>query len=132
MQQVLSEQQLGEFKKILQERYRQLRKEISEELRRSDDERYIELAGRVHDPEEEALADLLVDLNLAEIDRHIQDLRQIDSALIRVAKGEYGICIDCEQPIGLERLKANPTAERCLQCQEVYEKSHLVKGTPSL
>ena len=132
MQQVLSEQQLGEFKKILQERYRQLRMEISEELRRSDDERYIELAGRVHDPEEEAVADLLVDLNLAEIDRHIQELRQIDNALIRIAKGEYGICIDCEQPIGLERLKANPTAERCLPCQEVYEKTHLVRATPSL
>ncbi len=132
MEQVLSDQQLNEFKRILKQRYQQLRKEISEELRRTDEERYIELAGRVHDPEEEAVADLLVDLNLASIDRHIQELRQIDEALIRIAKLEYGICIDCDQPIGLERLKANPVAERCLQCQENYEKNHMLGGTPSL
>ncbi len=132
MEPVLSDQQLNEFKRILKQRYQQLRKEISEELRRTDEEQYIELAGRVHDPEEEAVADLLVDLNLASIDRHIQELRQIDAALIRIATMEYGICVDCDQPIGIERLKANPTAERCLSCQEQFEKTHMVSGTPSL
>ncbi len=132
MEPVLSDQQLNEFKRILKQRYQQLRKEISEELRRTDEERYIELAGRVHDPEEEAVADLLVDLNLAAIDRHIQELRQIDAALIRIAKLEYGRCGDCEQPIGLERLGANPVAERCLPCQEKFEKTHQVNATPSL
>ncbi len=132
MEQVLSDQQMHDFRRILKQRYLELRKEISEELLRSDDERYIELAGRVHDPEEEAVADLLVDLNLADIDRHIQEIRQIDAALIRIAKGDYGICIDCEQPIGIERLKANPATERCLQCQLKHEKTQLPGGTPSL
>ena len=132
MEPVLSDQQLNEFKRILKQRYQQLRKEISEELLRTDEERYIELAGRVHDPEEEAVADLLVDLNLSAIDRHIQELRQIDAALIRIAKLEYGVCVDCEQPVGLERLRANPVAERCLACQEQFERTHQVGATPSL
>ncbi len=124
MAESLTEQHLNEFKKRLKERYWQLRQEIRDELLKTDEEQYIELAGRVHDPEEEAVADLLVDLNLASISRHIQELREIDDALIRIAKGTYGICVDCGQPIRLERLTANPTAKRCIVCQEFYEKTH--------
>ncbi len=132
MEEILTDRQLGEFRRLLKNRYQALREEIRNELLRSDEERYIELAGRVHDPEEEAVADLLVDLNLASIDRHIQELRDIDAALIRIAEGTYGLCIDCEQPIGIERLKAYLTAKRCLRCQEAYEKTHLGTGSPSL
>lgn len=132
MEEILTDRQLGEFRRLLKNRYQTLREEIRDELLRSDEERYIELAGRVHDPEEDAVADLLVDLNLAGIDRHIQEIRDIDAALIRIAEGSYGMCIDCEQLIGIERLKAYPTAKRCLRCQEVYEKTHLGTGSPSL
>jgi DnaK suppressor protein len=38
-------------------------------LLRSDRERYADIAGQVHDAEEEAIADLLVDVSLAEITR---------------------------------------------------------------
>ncbi|HEB77491.1 MAG TPA: TraR/DksA family transcriptional regulator, partial [Methylothermaceae bacterium] len=37
-----------------------------------------------------------------------------------------------EQAIGISRLKANPTAKRCLQCQALYERTHAHVGTPSL
>lgn len=132
MEQVLTDRQLNEFRRLLKNRYQTLREEIRSELLRSDDERYIELAGRVHDVEEEAVADLLVDLNLAGIDRHVQEIRDIDAALIRIAERSYGICIDCEQPIGIERLKVYPTAKRCLECQDNYEKTHMGTGSPSL
>nr|BAL55717.1 transcriptional regulator, TraR/DksA family [uncultured Gammaproteobacteria bacterium] len=132
MEQVLTDQQLNEFKRLLKERYRALREEIRAELLRSDEEQYLELAGRVHDVEEQAMADLLVDLNLASIDRHIQEIRDIDAALIRIAEGSYGICSDCERPIEIERLKAYPTAKRCRACQENYERTHLGPGSPSL
>lgn len=132
MEQALTDRQLSEFRQLLKNRYQALREEIRAELLQSDEERYQELAGQVHDVEEAAVADLLVDLNLAGIDRHIQEIRDIDAALIRIAEGSYGICIDCEQPIGVERLKAYPTAKRCLKCQEVYERTHLSPGSPSL
>lgn len=131
MAEALTDHQLAEFKRRLKERYQQLRQEIREELLRTDEEQYIELAGRVHDPEEEAVADLLVDLNLSEISRHIQEIREIDDALIRIAKGTYGICEDCEGPISVSRLQANPTAKRCLACQSRFEQTHLTT-TPSL
>lgn len=132
MEQVFTDKQLSEFKKMLKQRYWELRKEIRQELLRSDEEQYIELAGRVHDPEEEAVADLLVDVNLSSIDRHIRELREIDEALIHIADATYGICIDCDQPIGIARLRVNPTAKRCLKCQDVYERTHVQPGSPSL
>jgi DnaK suppressor protein len=41
--------------------------------------------------------------------------------LIRIATGQYGVCIDCETNIPFERLNAYPTAKRCLTCQQHYE-----------
>ena len=122
---MLSERKMMEFKALLKERFCDLREEIREELLRSDKEHFIDLAGQVHDLEEESVADLLVDLELAIIDLHVQEVREIDASLIRIAQGSYGICEDCERSIGEERLRAYITARRCTPCQSVYERIHL-------
>lgn len=121
---MLTQEQLHEFRDRLKERFYQLREEIRQELIESDEEHYIELAGRVHDLEEASVADLLVDLNLAEIDRKVNEIREIDAALIRIANGTYGICIDTGEPIELERLRANPTAKRTFRAQQMHEKTY--------
>lgn len=128
----LSEQQLDEFKKQLKDLYLQLREEIRQNLLRTDNESYQELAGSVHDISDEALADLLVDINNANISRQIQEIRDIDAALLRIANKTYGECIDCGQPISLQRLQAYPTAKRCLDCQEVYERTHAGSKGPTI
>jgi DnaK suppressor protein len=38
------------------------------------------------------------------------------NVLIRVDTPAYGICIKCNKPIPYERLKAIPSATRCLSC----------------
>ncbi|MDI3342078.1 MAG: TraR/DksA C4-type zinc finger protein [Sphaerobacter sp.] len=55
---------------------------------------------------------------LTEIDREVAD---IDEALARLERGTYGVCIDCGELIDPARLKALPTAVRCLRCQTHYE-----------
>jgi len=118
---MLTRQQINAFREILEQRFRQLREDISQTLMRSDEQSYIELAGRVHDVEEASVADLLVDVSLADIDRHVEEIRDIDAALARIATGSYGICCDCGEPIGIQRLEAYPTARRCRPCQTTYE-----------
>ena len=49
-------------------------------------------------------------------------LRQIDQALERIHDGNYGYCVETEEPIGLRRLEANPLCSFCLSVQERYEK----------
>jgi len=121
---MLSNKQLNEFKTALDARYAELREEIRQELLDSDEEHFIDLAGQVHDLEEESVADLLVDLDLAEIDRHVEEVREIDAALLRIARGSYGICADCDDEIEVARLRAHPTARRCEPCQTNFERNH--------
>ncbi|HYW91604.1 MAG TPA: TraR/DksA family transcriptional regulator [Gammaproteobacteria bacterium] len=120
----LTERQITECRDLLRERSRELRELMRAELEASEDESYAELAGRVHDLGEAALADLLTDLELAEVDRHVAEFREIEAALLRIAQGTYGTCGDCGNPIRVERLRVNPTARRCLRCQEIYERTH--------
>ena len=49
--------------------------------------------------------------------RESQELQDIEAALARIGDGSYGICIECGGEIGRARLKADPTAKRCLPCE---------------
>lgn len=55
-------------------------------------------------------------------ERENQDLRSIELALSRIEDGTYEICKECEEPIPRGRLEVNPTALRCVDCQEDFEK----------
>ncbi len=46
----------------------------------------------------------------------LQEIRQIRDALRRIAEGSYGVCANCGEPINPKRLKALPTATRCISC----------------
>lgn len=127
-----SAKQLGELRSMLEERHRVLRELIHEELLSSDEEHYIDLAGQVHDLEEESVADLLVDLGLAVIDMHIGEIRDVEAALRRINVGAFGVCIDCDDDIEVARLRAFPTAKRCLPCQQNFERNHAGNETYSL
>jgi RNA polymerase-binding transcription factor DksA len=129
---MLTETQVREFKKLLDDRFYELREEVRQELLRTDDQTYIELAGQVHDLGEASVADLLVDLQLAEIDKHIREIRDVDAALLRIAAGRYGICKDCKSIIVVERLRAYPTAKRCHRCQISHEHNYPGSGGPSM
>ncbi len=129
---MLTDNQKHDFKMKLDDRFYELREEIRLELVKSDDQTHIDLAGRVHDRGDESVANLLVDLQLASIDRHVQEIRDIDAALMRVAAGNYGVCNDCEDSIAVDRLEVYPTAKRCQPCQVVYERLHAGGSGPSL
>ena len=65
------------------------------------------------------LAKSLVDAetNASIIERAERQLAQINSALLRLDDGQYGICLDCGEEIPFERLKAIPSALYCIGCQ---------------
>ena len=46
----------------------------------------------------------------------IQEIRQIQGALKRIAEGTYGVCVQCGADIDPKRLKALPIANRCISC----------------
>ena len=55
-----------------------------------------------------------------EVDRrHSSELKEIASALDRIASGEYGECRVCGKNIGDARLEAIPTATACIKCADL-------------
>lgn len=50
-------------------------------------------------------------------------LANIDEALINIDKGDYGLCIECGEPIPRERLEAVPHAKLCITCKSNSEGS---------
>ena len=55
------------------------------------------------------------------LERESRSLNQISAALKRLDDGEFGMCIDCEEPISPKRLAALPWAAYCLHCQELRD-----------
>ena len=49
----------------------------------------------------------------------------MDEALQRIAKGAYGVCVECAEEIEKKRLEAVPYAGHCLPCQGKIEKGLL-------
>jgi RNA polymerase-binding protein DksA len=121
----LDARQQEELRSSLKARARQLREEIRQTLVKSDQEQYTMIADQVRDLEDDSFADLMVDVNLAEIDRDLQELRLIDAAFLRMSDGSYGRCDGCGTPIEFERLRATPFASRCFDCQTSYERNHV-------
>ena len=120
----LNARHIDELRATMTTRASQLREEIRQTLLKSDQEQYAMIADEVRDLEDESFADLMVDVNLAEIDRDLEELRLIDGAMRRMRDGSYGDCAECDSPIGLARLRAAPFASRCFECQSAFERTH--------
>ena len=48
---------------------------------------------------------------------------ELQQALFQLKRNadSFGFCIDCEDLISIPRLVANPSAKRCIECQNDYE-----------
>ncbi|GIV69187.1 TraR/DksA family transcriptional regulator [Caldilinea sp.] len=56
---------------------------------------------------------------IAVLERRLKD---IETALKLIEKGEYGICTRCGKPIEPERLEIKPDATLCVECQREVER----------
>jgi len=128
----LTNLQIDKIKARLAQRNRELRMEIRDALIQSDQQHHKDLAGSVSDIGDEAVADMLVDVDIALADRHVTELREVEAALRRIRDGSYGACIDCANDIDHDRLAAYPTARRCIRCQQRHENDYARGTTPTL
>ena len=128
----LTPRQTEELKERIGQRSRALVAELRDDVRKTRAERYGEVAGEVPDHGDESVAALIADLDQAELSRDVDELRGLEAARERIAKGDYGVCVDCGRDIGFERLRAAPSAIRCIACQTLHEKTFAGPGNPSL
>ncbi len=132
MAEQLTQPQLKELESILRDRHAQLQEEVSAALEETGEREFQDVAGRVRDPGEESVADLIADTNLTRIAQLSREARAIERALTEIDSGGYGICDECGQPIGYARLKAQPTAILCIEDQRKREQEFGADRSPSL
>ena len=118
----LSDRERNELGERLANRRSALRAEIQRELEKSDDPRVTGFMNQLAETEAWVLADILADLDIATVTRDVAELSEVEAALVRIDDGSYGTCSNCGEPIGAPRLNVQPTAERCIACQEKVEK----------
>jgi len=58
-------------------------------------------------------------LRMHDLDRRL--LREIQNALLRIQRGDYGECVACGDDISERRLMARPTATHCIDCMTELE-----------
>jgi DnaK suppressor protein len=78
-------------------------------------------AVEVHDSKDDAFAALTAAVSGTTLTHLLAESAAVQAALHRVSEGSYGRCIECNRDIGRERLLAQPSAGRCLPCQERSE-----------
>ena len=117
---------------LIRARIEMLRGAIGDALRQSGNAEAIGLANHLEEIDDDAVADLERALDATLLERELAELRALESAAGRLHTPEYGVCADCGSDIPYARLKANPAAERCLACQERFERSHPGGAAPRL
>ncbi|MBI2162040.1 MAG: TraR/DksA family transcriptional regulator [Candidatus Rokubacteria bacterium] len=52
----------------------------------------------------------------------VERVNRMSAALDRLNEGDYGTCVECEEPISLARLRAMPEVQTCVRCQDRIER----------
>jgi RNA polymerase-binding transcription factor DksA len=128
----LTQHQTQELRGLIDQRRNALIAELREDAARVREQPYAEHAGPAPDTGDESVASLFADLEQADVTRDLQEFRALEAARDRLRGGDYGTCIDCGGDIAFERLKATPSAIRCIDCQSRHEKTYGGDPKPSL
>lgn len=111
----MNDAQQAFFRELLLRERRELQLRIAEEfegLRERDTS---------SDPADIGSAEEQRQWQLRLLEREKKLLDKIDEALDRLARGEYGWCVETGEPIGLKRLLLRPTASLCIEAKERQE-----------
>jgi DnaK suppressor protein len=63
------------------------------------------------------------ELTTRSLELHSRSLRNVRAALDRIAEGNYGTCLECDEEISHKRLQAVPWATLCIACQERQDRT---------
>ncbi|MHC1751840.1 RNA polymerase-binding protein DksA [Humidesulfovibrio sp.] len=80
------------------------------------------------DPADRATAESDRAFTLRLRDRERKLIKKIQQAMTRIEEGEFGVCVDCGEDIGIARLKARPMTTLCINCKSKQEEDEMVRG----
>ncbi len=113
----MKKKELAVYKKTLVVRRNEIVRKLSE-FRNESKEVETDIAQDVADKAESSYTKEFL-LSLSDAERDL--LFQMDAALRRIDRGEFGNCQMCQKEISKKRLNALPWTPFCIDCQEKAE-----------
>lgn len=120
----MNQKQVAHFTKILGAWRDQLMQEVDSTVGHLK-----ENAVAYADPLDRASQEEGFSLELRTRDRERKLLRKIEQVLDTIEDGDYGYCVDCGSEIGIRRLEARPTTNKCIDCKTFEEIREKQTGT---
>lgn len=104
--------------------------DLEKELRANADQTTVNLRETtvVPDPADRATIEEEHALELRTRDRERKLLKKVQAAIKRIDDGDYGLCEETGDPIGVARLMARPTATLSLEAQQRRELKQKMYG----
>lgn len=114
----MDKKKLEHYKEVLLER----RLELNADLQRQLESGQSQDRSDAMDTIDQADSSVAADLNITRREMIARQIREIDEALEKIQRGEFGVCEGCGEDIPEGRLKARPNAIYCIQCKDEIEK----------
>lgn len=108
---------LAEFKNLLQKQMGDLLQNAGETVSEMTEEHI-----NFPDPTDRASLESDRNFELRIRDRERRLIKKIREAIARIEDGSFGLCETCEEPIGVERLRARPVTTLCIECKTEEER----------
>ncbi len=118
----ISETQVDQFQAVLLSSLEELRLGMTDILMRSSHTSHNLAAKQLQKISADDLLELALKIEMPSISHKISAMRNIDAALNNIQIGMYGLCADCEEEIDTKRLNSDATTQRCLNCENRYQK----------
>jgi RNA polymerase-binding transcription factor DksA len=116
------ERRRTELRARLLARLEELRQRTATGIVPEPEETFSGIAGEVQDAGDSSVALERTSLRGVLAGRDAAERTAVERAIDRMQTGSYGRCIDCDLEIHPARLKVVPTAERCSDCQDLFER----------
>jgi DnaK suppressor protein len=121
----MNDKQKEHFKRILLNWRAELMQEVDRTVHHMQDE-----AANPPDPADRATLEEEFSIELRTRDRERRLIKKIDSTIELIANDDYGYCDSCGVEIGIRRLEARPTANKCIDCKTLDETKEKQLGSP--
>jgi DnaK suppressor protein len=111
----VNKKEIDFFRNLLNQRMQELRSEAGKTVEDMDEDE------NFPDPSDRASMESNRNSVLRIRDRERKLIFKIQEALRRLEEGDYGVCEECGEEIGIERLKARPVTTLCIECKSSQE-----------
>ena len=117
----MEEKTLEEFRALLQQQMDELLQDAGKTVSGMTEEK-----TNFPDPTDRASLESDRNFELRIRDRERKLINKIRQAIERIDDGTFGLCENCEEEIGVERLRARPVTTLCIDCKTEQERQERI------